>query len=80
MVRTRLGSAWRWMSDLDERVGLRPRRGPFDCAWCAKEKRHDMCTGKAVRPNLPVSLLTRHRIAAEVEDCACMLRGHPAQR
>ena len=35
-----------------------------------------MCTGKAVRPNLPVSIATLHRLAAEVEDCACFLRDH----
>lgn len=64
------------MRNLDERVGLRPRRGSFPCAWCGKEKRHDMCTGKAVRPNLPVSIVTLNRVAAEVEDCACFLRDH----
>ena len=66
------------MRDLDERVGLRPRRGAFDCAWCITEERHDMCTGKAVRPNIDASLVTLHRVAAEVEDCACALRGHPS--
>ncbi len=42
---------WQWVRTLDERAGLRPSRGPFDCAWCAEEDRHEMCTGRAVRPH-----------------------------
>jgi hypothetical protein len=64
------------MRDLDERIGLRPRKGPFDCAWCAKEGRHDMCTGVSVRPNIDTTILTLHRAVAEVADCSCALRGH----
>jgi hypothetical protein len=71
---------WRWMRQLDERAGLRPRLGQFDCAWCRDERRHERCTGTAVRPPLPMGILARHRLAAEVEPCGCMLRGHVAKR
>ena len=67
---------WSWLRDLDERVGLRPRRGPFDCAWCTGEEHHG-CTGVAVRPRLPGGgLATVHRLSAESDACACALRDH----
>jgi hypothetical protein len=53
------------------------RTGPFDCAWCAQDRRHDMCTGKAVRPPLGFGAGVFGAAAGTVvEDCACALRGH----
>jgi hypothetical protein len=67
---------WSWMRNLDERVGLRPKRGPFDCVWCAKQE-HEGCTGVAVRPRIPgLSLGGIHRLEPESDACACHLRNH----
>ena len=55
----------------------RPEPGPFPCTWCADEQRHDMCTGKAVRPHLEgAALFAPRRAATAVEDCSCHLAGH----
>jgi hypothetical protein len=67
---------WSWLRDVDERVGLRPRRGPFDCAWCVREE-HDGCTGVAIRTRLPGwGPANVHRMQAEDEACACRAREH----
>ena len=71
---------WSWMSTLDERLGIRPRRGPFDCAWCVRNE-HGGCTGLAVRPRIPGGTASSiHRLQAENDACACHLRGHQVQR
>ena len=72
---------WRWVQGLDRRFAnrydLRPKPGPFDCVWCKQERRHDMCTGKALRPHLEgAAPLWPGRVATAVEQCACALRGH----
>jgi hypothetical protein len=66
---------------LDDRVfrrlGLRPDPGPFPCAWCAQEERHDMCTGTAVRPHLEgAAAFAWRRVGTAVEQCSCALAGH----
>ena len=71
---------WSWMSTLDERLGIRRRRGPFDCAWCVRNE-HGGCTGVAVRPRIPGGTASSiHRLQAENDACACHLRGHQVQR
>ena len=74
-------SLWQALRGLDGRVsrrlGLRPDPGPVPCAWCAEDDRHDMCTGKAVRPHLEgAAAFAWRRVGTAVEDCSCALRGH----
>lgn len=51
---------------------------PFDCVWCAVERRHDRCTGKALRAHSEYRLLHMAGAMTKVADCRCALHGHPS--